>query len=99
MLDDKLIDHDDELIIKIDNINLNKAEISNLDQYLPSNYPFVKQVIQEDSKNNICIQLADLIVNRFSKKSFCKPNSTPIKLLNPKIYCFLKETMEDYILD
>ena len=97
MIDDKLITYNDELIIKIDNINLNENELNNLNDYLPSKYSFVKKVTQEDSKDNICIQLSDLIVNRFSKKSFCKPSSTAIKLLNPKIYCFLSETFDDYI--
>lgn len=97
MIDDKLITYNDELIIKIDNINLNENELNNLNDYLPSKYSFVKKVTQEDSKDNICIQLSDLIVNRFSKKNFCKPSSTAIKLLNPKIYCFLSETFDDYI--
>lgn len=97
MLDDGLLTGKDELYIKIDNINLKDAEIHNLNNYLPSTFDIVKSVNQEDSKNNICIQLADLIVNRFSKKSFCKPNTMPIKLLNPKIYCFLSETIDDYI--
>ena len=97
MLDDNLLTDEDELYIKIDNINLKETEIDNLSNYLPSMFDIVKNVSQEDSKNNIFIQMADLIVNRFSKKSFCKPNTMPIKLLNPKIYCFLSETIDDYI--
>lgn len=97
MLEDGLLTNADELYIKIDNINLKETEIHNLNNHLPSTFDIVKSVSQEDSKNNICIQMADLIVNRFSKKSFCKPNTMPIKLLNPKIYCFLSETIDDYI--
>ena len=97
LLHDNLITYDDELFIKIDNINIKEAELDNLKNYLPSTFSFVKSVVQEDSKNSICIQLADLIVNRFSKKYYCKPDTTPIKLLNPKIYCFLPETVDDYI--
>ena len=97
MIEDGLLTNNDELFIKIDNIDLKKTEIYNLNNYLPSTFDIVKRVSQEDSKNNICIQMADLIVNRFSKKSFCKPNAMPIKLLNPKIYCFLSETIDDYI--
>lgn len=99
MINDGLLTDKDELYIKIDNINLKETEIHNLNNYLPSLFNIVKSVNQEDSKNNICIQMADLIVNRFSKKNFCKPNKMPIKLLNPKIYCFLSETIDDYIKD
>lgn len=97
MIEDNLISYTDELIIKIDNIDLNESEVKNLDSYLPSKFGFIKKVKQEDSKNNICIQFADLIVNRFSKKNFCKKNTVPISLLNPTIYCFLSETKNDYI--
>lgn len=97
MLEDGLLTEKDELSIKIDNINLKESEISNLNDYLPLKFDMVKKVSQVDSKNNICIQMADLIVNRFSKKSICRPNNMPIKLLNPKIYCFLSETIDDYI--
>lgn len=97
MLDDELITNNDELYIKIDNINLKETEINNLNNYLLSMFNIVKSVNQEDSKSNIRIQMADLIVNRFSKKSFCKQNTIPIKLLNSKIYCFLSKTIDDYI--
>ena len=97
LLYDDLITYNDELSIKIDNINIKTDELDNLKYYLPATYSFVKSVSQEDSKNSICIQLADIIVNSFSKKTICKSTSTQIKLLNPKIYCFLPETVDDYI--
>lgn len=97
MISDKLLHEKDELYIKIDNINLNKEEQKNLQTYLPTLFSFVKEVKEEDSRNNICLQISDLIVNRFSKKTKCKLNSIDIKLLNPKIYCFLSDTFDDYL--
>lgn len=97
IINDGLINNTDELYIKIDNINLNKAEQHNLHTYLPNLFSFVKEVIEEDSKKNICLQISDLIVNRFSKKTKCKPSSIEMKMLNPKIYCFLRETIDDYL--
>lgn len=99
MIQDNLLTEKDELNIKIDDINLNDKELINLKKYLPSIYPFVKSVSQENSKYNICLQLSDVIVNKFSKNSICKTSSIEIKLLNPKIYCFLSETLEDYIVE
>ena len=99
MVEDKLIDNDDELIVKIDNISQNTYDIENLSTYLPKQFEFVKEVSQVDSKNSVCIQLADILVNKFSKKaSSCEPNSIEMKLLNPKIYCFLKDTAKEYFV-
>lgn len=97
MIDDDLITKHDDLYIKIDNINLPNDEIENLEMWLPNNLNIVKKVEQADSKNIICLQLADIIVNKFSKKSICRRNSLEIKMLNPKIYCFLNSTINDYI--
>ena len=100
MLEDELLNSDDELIIKIDNISQNVADIENLKTYLPRQFDFVKEVCQVDSRDNVFIQLADVIVNRFSKKpSSCETNSTEMKLLNPKIYCFLNETADEYFVE
>ena len=97
MLANNMLKETDELYIKIDNINLSDYSKKNLDYYLPNKYSFVKNIKQVDSKENICVQFADLIVNRFSKKTKCKKTCNDIKLLNPKIYCFLDETTNDYI--
>ncbi|MBE6152394.1 MAG: DUF3800 domain-containing protein [Firmicutes bacterium] len=97
MLNDGLIKQKDKLYIKIDKINLNKLEQHNLHTYLPNQFDFVKEVVEEDSRNSICLQIADLIVNRFSKKTRCKLSSIEVKMLNPKIYCFLSETIDDYL--
>ncbi len=97
MLDNNLISKKDELHIIIDNINLNKDEKKNLASYLPRIYKFVTKVEESDSKVKVSLQLADVIVNRFSKKTKCKLSSTDMLLLNPTIYCFLSSTEHDYL--
>ena len=99
MIEDNLISKEDELYIKIDNINLNEYENKNIETWLPNNVEVVKEVVQDDSKNIISLQLADIIVNNFSKKDICKKNSVRVKMLNPKIYCFLNQTINDYIIE
>ena len=88
----------DEIFITIDDINLNHEEKENLYNYLPSTLPCIKNVISEDSRKIICLQFADVIANHFSKKRKCNINDPKIKLLNPKIFCFLEETEKEYFI-
>lgn len=98
MIKDGLVNNDDELYIKIDNINLNRDETDNLTNWLPKNMSIVKEVKQGDSRDYIALQLADIIVNNFSKKTTCKLNSVRVKMLSPKIYCFLNKTVKEYFI-
>lgn len=97
LINDQILNIDDELYIKIDNINLNTKEKENLSTWIPQNIKVVKQVIEDDSKNVICLQFADVIVNGFSKKGKCKKSSDKVKMLNPIIYCFLDKTADEYV--
>lgn len=99
MIEDNLISNKDELYIKIDNINLSEEENKNLEEWLPKNLDIVKEVVQDDSKRIISLQLADIIVNSFSKNAICKKSSTKVKMLNPQIYCFLDKTVKEYITE
>ena len=99
MIEDNLISNKDELYIKIDNINLSEDENKNLEEWLPNNLDIVKEVVQDDSKRIISLQLADIIVNSFSKNAICKKSSPKVKMLNPKIYCFLDKTVKEYITE
>ena len=45
------------------------------------------------------LKLYQDISNNFSKKDICKKNSVRVKMLNPKIYCFLNQTINDYIIE
>lgn len=94
-----LITINDRLYIKIDNINLNEKEKENLKNYLPHQFDFVYEITEADSKDVICLQLADIIVNQFSKNQKCKRSSEKLKLLNPEIFCFLEDTYEEYIME
>ena len=98
MIKNGLVNNDDELYIKIDNINLNRDETDNLTNWLPKNMSIVKEVKQGDSRDYIALQLADIIVNNFSKKTTCKLNSVRVKMLSPKIYCFLNKTVKEYFI-
>lgn len=99
LLANSLITFSDNLYIKIDNINLNEKEKENLNNYLPNKFNFVCDITEADSKDVICLQLADIIVNHFSKNRKCKLSSEEIKLLKPSIFYFLPETYNDYIIE
>ena len=88
----------DEIFITIDDINLNSKEKANLYNHLPEKLPFIKEVKSEDSKKIICLQFADVIANHFSRNKKCNINDHNIKLLNPKIFCFLEETEKEYFI-
>ncbi len=89
--------YSDQIEIKIDNINIKKEEIRNWN-WLPANFKFVKEIVEADSKNVICIQLADYIVNSFSKNDVFDVKSIRNQLLNPIILTFLKNTEEEYLI-
>lgn len=88
---------DDKIIVKFDNINLSNHEKHNFKNWLPSQLKCVISVEEIDSKNSMGIQMADYIVNSFSKNKFCSVNELGIKLLQPQIIFFLKTTENDYI--
>lgn len=97
LLEDNYIENNDELSIIIDNINLSSKETKNLSEYLPKTIKCVKKVEQRDSRECICLQLADVIVNRFSKKKNISRQDKEMVLLHPQIYTFLEETINEYV--
>lgn len=97
LLEDNYIKKNDELYIRIDNINLSSKETKNLSEYLPKMIKCVKKVEQGDSKKYICLQFADVIVNRFSKKRNISRQDKEMVLLHPQIYTFLEETIDEYV--
>lgn len=90
MIKDGLVNNDDELYIKIDNINLNRDETDNLTNWLPKNMSIVKEVKQGDSRDYIALQLADIIVNNFSKKNNLQTKFSKSKNVISKDLLFFK---------
>ena len=99
MIVDGYLSENDSIEIKIDNINLSTEDRRNLNNYLPNKYNFVEKIEENNSNNNICLQFADVIVNRFSKKRHISKKDNDLVLLRPTVYTFLEETEQEYIHD
>ena len=87
----------DELYIRIDNINLSDSDKINFYNWLPKNLICIKEIKEGDSKDFIALQLADVVVNSFSKNKVYDKGTIKNKLLNPIILFFLEETEKHYI--
>lgn len=99
MLSDDYFNEYDKVQIRIDNINISNREKSNLHNYLHERYRFVSKLEDSDSRKYICLQLADVIVNKFSKKMVISAKDKELVMLHPHIYTFLDETLEEYVKD
>lgn len=98
--DEKIIDMaKDKINIRIDNINLSETDKENFYSWLPNQLDCIEEIKEGDSRDYIALQLADIVVNSFSKNTGYSKNSIKNKLLNPVILFFLKDTEQIYIIN
>lgn len=91
-----ILDEDDEVNIILDKLDLNNKEQQNIRNWLHESFSNIKGVELQDSRDNIFIQIADLIVNSYPKTSKYIPERIEFKLLDPFFEVFPKAYKEEY---